>query len=80
MHATQKSKISSFGGIAALFGVASIILSFFDFNLVLLMWVDFWGETIAWVIRVGLIVIGLAVYFMMKENDKALFSQENDQE
>lgn len=65
MDDALKSKISGFGGAAALFGFASIVLSFFDYNLRILMWIDVWGETIGWVIRISLIVVGLSVYFLM---------------
>lgn len=65
MDNALKSKISGFGSAAALFGLVSIVLSFFDYNLRILMWIDSWGETMAWVIRIGLIIVGLAVYFVM---------------
>lgn len=65
MDNALKSKVSGFGGAAALFGLVSIVLSFFDYNLRILMWIDSWGETMAWVIRIGLIIVGLAVYFVM---------------
>lgn len=52
-------------GIAlALMGVASIILSVFNYNLRLLAWVDLWGDTMGWVIRIGLIVIGGTLFFV----------------
>lgn len=70
MDNSLKSKISGFGGAAALFGFVSIVLSFFNYNLRILMWIDSWGETMAWVIRVGLIIVGLAVYFVMNVPDE----------
>jgi len=70
MDNALKSKISGFGGAAALFGLVSIVLSFFNYNLRILMWIDLWGETMGWVIRIGLIVVGLAVYFIMNVPDE----------
>ena len=70
MDNSLKSKISGFGGAAALFGFVSIVLSFFNYNLRILMWIDSWGETMAWVIRIGLIIVGLAVYFVMNVPDE----------
>ncbi len=63
-----KSKIASFGGLLALMGLGSILLSIFNYNLRLLMWIDIWGTTMGWVIRIGLIVGGGAIYFMMGSN------------
>lgn len=65
MDNALKSKLSGFGGAAALFGLVSIVLSFFNYNLRILMWIDLWGETMGWVIRISLIVVGLAVYFLL---------------
>jgi len=67
MDNALKSIISGFGGAAAFLGLVSIVLSSFDYNLRILMWIDSWGETMGWVIRIGLIVAGLAVYFIMNE-------------
>jgi hypothetical protein len=67
MKNVQKLKISVFGAVAALFGFASMILSFFNYNFKVLNWIDNWGENMGWAIRIELIVIGLAVYFVMSE-------------
>lgn len=69
MDNTIKSKISGFGGVAVLIGFVSIALSFFKYNLRVLSWIDNWGETVGWVIRIGLIVVGLAAYFAMIVRD-----------
>lgn len=56
--------MKSIGLYMMIAGVASIVLIFLNMNLRLLMWIDMWGETIGWVIRIGLIGIGAAIYFM----------------
>ena len=56
--------MSKLGGYIALFGVVSIILSFFNYNLRILMWIDNWGVTTGWIIRVALIVVGVALFFI----------------
>ena len=56
--------MSKIGGYIAIFGIASIILSFFNYNLRILMWIDSWGETTGWIIRIGLIVVGAVLFFM----------------
>ncbi len=70
MNTTSRSKVASIGGIVALFGLVSMILSFFNYNLKILLWIEAWGETVSWVIRVGLIVVGLALYFLVNVTDE----------
>ncbi len=53
--------MSKIGSAIAILGVASIVLYFLDYNLKILMWIDNWGDTMGWIIRVGLVVIGLAL-------------------
>jgi hypothetical protein len=53
--------MGSFGIYLILFGVGSAILSFFDYEFQLLMWVDAWGDGVAWLIRGALILIGMAL-------------------
>jgi len=54
----------SIGMYMAIAGIASIVLLFMDMNLKLLMWIDMWGPTAGWAIRIGLIVVGAALFFM----------------
>ena len=72
-----KSKLTSIGAIMVLFGVASGILSFFDYNLKLLMWVDIWGPTIGWTIRIALIMVGAALLFLFNKSEE---EKETDKE
>ena len=60
-----KNNLAGFGGLMALMGLVSSALYFVDYELTLLMWIDLWGETAAWGIRAGLIVVGtvLALVF-----------------
>ena len=53
----------------ALFGVLAIVLPFFDLQLRLLGWIDNWGETTSWMIKIGLIVVGGLLFFMGMKND-----------
>ena len=50
----------------AIFGLASIVLPFFNLQLTILSWVDNWGETVSWAIKIGLIVVGAVLFFMGK--------------
>ncbi len=54
----------------ALFGIAAIILPYFERQLVILSWIDNWGETVSWVIKIGLIVVGVVLFFILKSQPK----------
>ena len=58
-----KSKIGKGGLILAAMGILSTVLSIFNYNLRLLAWVDIWGNTMGWIIRVLLILGGGALFF-----------------
>ena len=53
--------MASLGGYLILFGAGSGLLSFFDYELSLLMWVDTWGDGFAWLIRGAFILTGMAL-------------------
>lgn len=46
-----------------LFGAGSFILNMLGREFSLLMWIDNWGPTIGMVIRIGLVVVGGALWF-----------------
>lgn len=48
----------------AIFGLLAIVLNFVDRVPTLLMWIYNWGDTTAWVIKIGLVVVGAVLYFM----------------
>ncbi len=54
-----------------IFGVGSIVLSFLNMNFRLLMWIDLWGETVGWAIRIGVIALGAVLFFMGKSKPAA---------
>lgn len=56
------SKLGKGGLILAAMGIMSIVLSIFNYNLRLLAWIDLWGTTMGWVIRILLIVGGGALF------------------
>lgn len=60
---TIKSKLGKGGLILAAMGIISIVLSIFNYNIRLLAWVDVWGNTMGWVIRFLLILVGGLLYF-----------------
>ena len=62
------------GAYIALFGIAAIILPYFNRQLYILSWIDNWGETASWFIKIGLVVLGTILFFKVK------FSAKNDTE
>jgi hypothetical protein len=65
--------LSSVGGFLALAGVLSIVLYFIGWNLRILLWIDTWGSTMGWVIRIGITLVGVVLlvigFFMGKEGE-----------
>ena len=55
----------------ALFGIAAIILPYYDRQLSFLTWIDNWGEMISWIIKVGLILVGVALFYLLKSKEKS---------
>jgi hypothetical protein len=65
--------LNGIGAFLALIGVVSSILYLINYNLRILAWIDVWGTGIGWIIRIGLIVGGAALFFLFKgaEDDEA---------
>lgn len=64
-----KSKIGKGGLLIAAMGVISALMYFFNYNIRLLAWIDIWGETMGWVIRVLLVIVGGALFFLWGTED-----------
>lgn len=56
-------RLTQIGGTLALFGVLSIVMYFLGYNLRILLWIDLWGDTIGWIIRIGLVLVGGGLAF-----------------
>jgi hypothetical protein len=54
--------MKKWGGYLFFFGVGSMVLSFVNMEFIILSWVDTWGESTGWTIRVGMAVIGGAMW------------------
>ncbi len=66
-----KSKLGKGGLLLGAMGIMSIILSIFNYNIRLLTWIDIWGNTMGWIIRILLILGGGALFFLFgSEDDK----------
>ncbi|WP_111672791.1 hypothetical protein [Algoriphagus litoralis] len=66
-----KSKLGKGGLLLAAMGIMSILLSFFNYNIRLLAWIDIWGDAAGWIIRILLILGGGALfYFFGREEEE----------
>ena len=63
--------MKSIGALLFLFGVASSILYFMEYNLKILSWMNEMPETQQWLIRGGLIVLGAVVWVLGNKKQKA---------
>lgn len=59
-----KSKLGKAGLVLGAMGIISILLAIFNYNIRLLAWVDLWGNTMGWIIRIVLILGGGALFFL----------------
>ena len=68
--------MKSIGMYMALAGLFSVGFNFLDRELSILGWIDMWGDTIGWVIRIGLIVVGGALFLMIPKDEKKTVQDE----
>ena len=52
------------GSTLLFFGCGSTLLYMIQFEFVIMMWIDIWGESVAWIIRAVMIVLGGILFFM----------------
>lgn len=50
----------------AVIGLLAIVLNFVDRVPTLLMWIYSWGESVAWIIKIGLVLVGAILFFVGK--------------
>jgi len=62
-------RMKSLGGYLFFFGLGSIILDFVGMQFMLLMWIDNWGSTVGWSIRIGMLVIGGALWLLGRNQE-----------
>lgn len=65
-----KSKIGKAGGILAVLGIFSAILSIFNYNIRLLAWIDVWGNTMGWVLRIVFVIGGAALFYFFGNTEE----------
>ncbi len=52
------------GSTMVIIGVLAVLLNFLNRVPTVIAWIYNWGETTAWVIKIGLIVLGVILYFL----------------
>ena len=56
--------MKSIGGLLVILGIGSILLNQFNYEFMLLKWIDNWGEMVAWAIRGGAIALGAILWIV----------------
>jgi hypothetical protein len=59
------------GVLLMILGLGSCLLTFMNYEFKLLMWIDTWGQSVAWMIRGGVIVLGLLLFMMGGKKEPA---------
>ncbi len=63
--------MKSIGGLLVLLGAGSFVLNMMEREFTVISWIDNWGPTVGMAIRVGMIVIGAALWFMGNKKESA---------
>jgi hypothetical protein len=63
--------MKTIGGYMFFFGIGSIVLSFLNMQFIILSWIDTWGATTGWAIRIGLAVVGGALWLIARNRAPA---------
>ena len=59
------------GGYLLFFGIGSILLNMIHMQFIILSWIDLWGDSVGWTIRIGMIVAGAAMLLLADRNADA---------
>jgi hypothetical protein len=52
------------GGYLFFFGLGSMVLTLINMEFIILAWIDLWGPTIGWIIRIAMAVVGGALWLI----------------
>ncbi|MCY2939227.1 MAG: hypothetical protein NTV55_12835 [Planctomycetota bacterium] len=56
--------MKSIGGYLFFFGMGSMVLNYLGYEFMLLNWIDWWGPENGWAIRIGMAVVGGAMWLL----------------
>lgn len=71
--------MAKFGFYLAVFGLLSMVLSFFNLNFKILAWIDLWGTAAGWGIRIGFVVVGILIAFLAFRNEALTQKRKREQ-
>ncbi len=57
------------GGFMAILGAGSFILNMMGREFSLLMWIDTWGPTVGTAMRIGMVVVGAALWLYASKQE-----------
>ena len=60
--------LQKIGSFIFIIGLLAIVMNFFNYVPKLLMWIYNWGDGPAWAIKIGLVVVGAALWFLGSRN------------
>ena len=66
-----EKNMKKWGGYLFFFGVGSMVLSFINMEFILLSWIDTWGPSIGWTIRIAMAVLGAAMWLVGNSRETA---------
>ncbi len=66
------------GGYMFFFGIGSIILDLVHMQFIILAWINLWGPTVGWAIRIGLIAVGAVLWLIGHSQESAPVRGAND--
>ncbi len=62
--------MKKWGGYLFFFGAGSMVLNFLNMEFIILAWIDSWGDTTGWAIRIGLAVVGGAMWLLGRQSEQ----------
>ncbi len=62
--------MKSIGGLLVLLGAGSFVLNMMEREFTVISWIDNWGPTVGLAIRIGMIVVGGALWFIGHKKEK----------
>ncbi len=62
--------MKSIGSFMFIIGVLAIVLNFFDRVPKILVWIYEWGDGVAWIIKIALVVVGGILYLVGNNSEK----------
>lgn len=63
--------MKSIGMYLAIFGIATMLLPLIGYQLSLFMWIDNWGPTVGWIIKIAMVVIGGGLFLAGNDDEEA---------